>query len=160
MIEQALFDVAWNQMPFSTILLVITSLGLNLVSQIATRFFVNVKESRRIASEAREFRKELMDAIKKGDKVKEEKLKKKEKSIREMELKSSNQRLKSSFIFIIPFMLIYYFVSSIIGPDSVVAKSPTGLLIVGQDLQLFWWYLITSFAFSTLISKLTGTSLD
>jgi uncharacterized membrane protein (DUF106 family) len=155
-----IFEIVWNEIPYSTLLIVLTSLGLNVISQVATRFLVNVEESRRIAREARQFRKELMDAVRKGDKAREEKLRKKEKGIREMELKSSNQRLKASFIFLIPFMLIFWFVSSVVGSTSVVAYSPIHLIFVGPKLELFWWYLITSFAFSTMVSKLAGTSLD
>jgi len=160
LIESMIFEIVWNEIPYSTLLIVLTSLGLNVISQVATRFLVNVEESRRIAREARRFRKELMDAVRKGDKAREEKLRKKEKGIREMELKSSNQRLKASFIFLIPFMLIFWFVSSVVGSASVVAYSPIHLIFVGPSLELFWWYLITSFAFSTMISKLAGTSLD
>jgi len=160
LIESMIFEIVWNEIPYSTLLIVLTSLGLNVISQVATRFLVNVEESRRIAREARQFRKELMDAVRKGDKAREEKLRKKEKGIREMELKSSNQRLKASFIFLIPFMLIFWFVSSVVGSTSVVAYSPIHLIFVGPKLELFWWYLITSFAFSTMVSKLAGTSLD
>jgi len=162
MFEQMVLQIAWNQMPYSTLLLVVTSLGLNLISQVATRFLVNVKDSRRIAREAKQFRSELMDAVKKGDKAREAKLKKKEKSIREMEMKSSNQRLKASFLFLIPFMLIYWFISGLVGATSIVAKSPIQipLVVSPNGVELFWWYLITSFAFSSVITKLAGTSLD
>jgi len=162
MLEQMMLQIAWNKMPYSTLLLVVTSLGLNLISQVATRLLVNVEDSRRIAREAKQFRSELMDAIKKGDKAKEAKLKKKEKSIREMEMKSSNQRLKASFLFLIPFMLIYWFISGLVGATSIVAMSPIQipLVVSPKGVELFWWYLITSFAFSTVITKLAGTSLD
>jgi uncharacterized membrane protein (DUF106 family) len=163
MLEQLVFQIVWNQIPNSTILLVATSVGLNLISQVATRLLTNVDETRRVAREAKQFRSELMDAIKKGDKAKEAKLKKKEKSVREMEMKSSNQRLKASFLFIIPFMLIYYFIASLIGATSVVAQSPIQIPFIvtaAGGVQLFWWYLITSFSFSSLITKLAGTSLD
>jgi uncharacterized membrane protein (DUF106 family) len=162
MLEQIVLQIVWNQIPYSTLLLVVTSVGLNLISQVATRLLTNINESRRVAREAKQFRSELMDAIKKGDKAKEAKLKKKEKSIREMEMKSSNQRLKASFLFIIPFMLIYWFISGLIGATSVVAQSPIQIPIIVSEsgVQLFWWYLITSFAFSSVITKLAGTGLD
>ncbi|MCX8188888.1 MAG: EMC3/TMCO1 family protein [Nitrososphaeria archaeon] len=155
-----MFEIAWNQIPYSTILIIMTSIGLNLVSQIAVRFLVNIEEARRVAREAKAFRKELLDAIKSGDKAKEEKLRKKEKSIQQMELKVSNQRLKATFIFIIPFWLVYIFISSLIGLNTTVAVSPISLPFIGYNLQLFWWYLITSFAFATIITKLVGTSID
>jgi len=162
MLEQIVPQIVWNQIPYSTLLLVVTSIGLNLISQVATRLLTNINESRRVAREAKQFRSELMDAIKKGDKAKEAKLKKKEKSIREMEMKSSNQRLKASFLFIIPFMLIYWFISGLIGATSVVAQSPIQIPIIVSEngVELFWWYLITSFAFSSVITKLAGTGLD
>jgi uncharacterized membrane protein (DUF106 family) len=162
MSEQIALQIVWNQIPYSTLLLVVTSIGLNLISQVATRLLTNINESRRVAREAKQFRSELMDAIKKGDKAKEAKLKKKEKSIKEMEMKSSNQRLKASFLFIIPFMLIYWFISGLIGATSVVAQSPIQIPIIVSEsgVQLFWWYLITSFAFSSVITKLAGTGLD
>ncbi|MEM3786827.1 MAG: EMC3/TMCO1 family protein [Nitrososphaeria archaeon] len=155
-----IFDIPWNQIPYSTILIIVTSIGLNLISQVAVRFLVDVEEARRVAREAKAFRKELLDAIKKGDKAKEEKLRKKEKSIQQMELKASNQRLKATFIFIIPFWFIYIFISSLIGLNTTVAVSPIPLPFIGSKLQLFWWYLITSFAFTTIITKLVGTSIE
>ncbi|MGD0329540.1 MAG: EMC3/TMCO1 family protein [Nitrososphaeria archaeon] len=163
MLEPIVLQIVWKDIPNSTLLLVAMSVGLNIISQVATRLLTNVDEMRRVAREAKQFRGELMDAIKKGDKVKEAKLKKKEKSVRDMEMKSSNQRLKASFIFIIPFMLIYYFIASLIGGASVVASSPIQIPFIvtaAGGVQLFWWYLITSFSFSTLITKLAGTSLD
>jgi len=155
-----IFEIAWNQIPYSTILIIMTSIGLNLTSQIAVRLLVDVEEARRVAREAKAFRRELLDAIKKGDEAKVEKLRKKEKSIQQMEIKSSNQRLKATFIFIIPFWFIYLFISSLIGPTTTVAFSPLPLPFIGDKLQLFWWYLITSFAFATIITKLVGTSIE
>ena len=162
MLEQIVLQIVWNEIPYSTLLLVATSIGLNLISQVATRLLTNVKETRRVAREAKQFRSELMDAIKTGDKAKEAKLKKKEKGIREMEMKSSNQRMKASFLFIIPFMLIYWFISGLIGATSVVAQSPIEIPVIvsNSGVELFWWYLITSFAFSSVITKLAGTGLD
>ncbi|MGQ9468826.1 MAG: EMC3/TMCO1 family protein [Nitrososphaerales archaeon] len=144
-----------------TLLVTFTAIMLNIVSNIATRLLVDVERARRIRAEVKAFRKELKQAILTKNKSKEEKLKKKEKQMMKLEMKMSTERMKPMLFFLIPFILIYYLLASFIGGyNTIVAISPIPLPIIGTEVGLIWWYLISSLAFNGIITKLLGTSLD
>ncbi|MCP8308243.1 MAG: DUF106 domain-containing protein [archaeon] len=144
-----------------TFLVALTAIILNIISNVATRLLTDVGRARRIRAEVRAFRKELRQAMLAKDKAKEEKLRKKEKQMMKLEMKVSTERMKPMLLFWIPFIIIYYLLASFIGGyNTIVAISPMPLPIIGTEIGLIWWYLISSLAFSAIITKLLGTSLD
>ena len=158
--------------PLSTILVTSTALFLNIVSNLATRKLTDIKKFKRVRAETSAFRKELMEATKSRNQAKIAKLKKKEKKMRELEAKTSMERMRPMLFFWIPFIAIYYLLTNFLGGiNTIVAISPftinLGFVNIGQiglegifGLSIFWWYFISSFAFSGIISKLFGTSMD
>jgi len=143
------------------LLVALTAIVLNIISNVATRLLTDVERARRIRAEVRAFRKELRQATLAKDKAKLDKLKKKEKLMMKEEMKISTQRMKPMLLFWIPFIIIYYLLASFIGGyNTIVAISPISLPIIGTEIGLIWWYLISSLAFSAIITKLLGTSLD
>ncbi|MCS7116474.1 MAG: EMC3/TMCO1 family protein [Nitrososphaerota archaeon] len=154
-----------------TLLITGVAIGLVLISNIITRLFVDIERERRVRREVMAYQKALKQAIMSGDESKLAKLKKKEKQMRDLQIKVSFGRMKVMLIFWIPFIAIYYLLINYVGGfDVPVAISPieipfiTAKVVVGNvtiyTLNLFWWYLISSMAFSTAISKLTGTSIS
>jgi len=131
---------------------------------LGRRFLTDVKRSRQVRLEVQQYRSELREAIMRKDKAKEEKLRKKEKQIREMEMRSSLENLKVSMLFALPLLGLWYLLSSIIGLNSVVAHSPIPIPLlfieIPAKMTLWWWYLISSFAFSSVVSKALGVSMD
>jgi uncharacterized membrane protein (DUF106 family) len=153
--------------PEATLVVTLTSIGLGLITQLVTRRVVDLNKERRMKAEVNAFQKEKRDAQLKDDKVKLEKLKKKELAVRQEQAKVSTARLKVTAITFIPLLVVYYLMANFLGGFSVlVAYSPVPIpYVVGQYLStnygwvsLFWWYFLSSFTFSTMLSRLLHTT--
>jgi uncharacterized membrane protein (DUF106 family) len=152
--------------PDSTILVALTSILFSVISNALTRVFVDLEAEKRMRAEVNKFTKELRQAIKTGNKQEEEKLKKKQATIQQMQFKMQKDRFKVVFVTIIPFFLLYYLIIGYIG-SPVVAYSPFYIPFIMEQasnssyfqVSLFGWYLICSFSFSGIISKLFRTSV-
>jgi uncharacterized membrane protein (DUF106 family) len=151
--------------PGSTLLVTITAIGLSLITQLVTRRVVNLDAERRMRAEVSAFNKEKREAALAKDKAKLEKLKKRELPMRQEQAKVSTSRLKVTAITFVPLLAVYYLMASFLGGfNVVVAHSSVPIpYLVGSvppgNMALFWWYMLSSFTFSTLLTKLlhTGT---
>jgi uncharacterized membrane protein (DUF106 family) len=139
------------------------------MSNVATRLLVDLKRERRMRGEVAAFDKELKEAVANKDKDKEEKLKKKKPQMDQMRLKASSGRFKVVIVTWLPFIAVYYlmgdFVSGCKFPSicvsGVVAFSPIPIPFIvaaNGSMVLIWWYFLSSLSFSTLMTKLLGTS--
>ncbi len=163
----AVFTVPAFLPPYSTLLVSLTSLGLGFVTQLVTRQIVDLNAERRMKAEVNAFNKEKRDATTANDKAKLEKLKKRELQVRQAQTKISSARLKVTAITFIPLLGVYYLMSSFLGGFGVIvgyipipipyiagAPAPAG----GWEVSLFWWYFLSSFTFSSLLTRLLHTS--
>ncbi|MFQ6010662.1 MAG: EMC3/TMCO1 family protein [Nitrososphaerales archaeon] len=161
--------------PASTFLVVATAIGLALMSNIVTKVLVDIKKERRINAEVSAFNKELRQAVMGKDKAKEGKLRKREKSMRELQLKTSMGRMKVMFITWIPFIGVWYGLSALLGGfGTAVAVMPFEVhtfemtnLTIGPEggpivpyLGLFWWYFVSSLSFGSILAKALGTTMN
>jgi len=161
--------------PASTALVVVVAIGLALMSNLVTKKMVDVKREKRIHAEVGAFNKELRASVVAKDKPKETKLRKREKAMRELQLKTSMGRMKVMFITWIPFIGIWYGLSFFLGGfGTAVAVMPFGVsqfdmtnLTIGPEfgpiveyLGLFWWYFISSMTFGSILAKLLGTTMN
>lgn len=139
------------------------------MSNVATRLLVDLKRERRMRAEVAAFDKELREATASKDKDKQEKLKKKKPQMDQMRLKASSGRFKVVLVTWLPFIAVYYlmgdFVSGCKFPSicvsGVVAYSPIPIPFIvaaNGSMVLIWWYFLSSLSFSTLMTKLLGTS--
>jgi len=139
------------------------------MSNVATRLLVDLKRERRMRAEVAAFDKELKEATANKDKEKQEKLKKKKPQMDQMRLKASSGRFKVVLVTWLPFIAVYYlmgdFVSGCKFPSicvsGVVAYSPIPIPFIvaaNGSMVLIWWYFLSSLSFSTLMTKLLGTS--
>jgi uncharacterized membrane protein (DUF106 family) len=151
--------------PESTFLVTLTSVGLGLITQFVTRYVVDLNAERRMKAEVGAFNKEKKDATAAGDKAKLEKLKKRELQVRQAQAKVSTSRFKVTAITFIPLLGVYYLMASFLGGFGViVAYSPFPSPIPGYlvnangTISLFWWYFLSSFTFSTMLTKLLHTT--
>ncbi|MEM4311423.1 MAG: EMC3/TMCO1 family protein [Nitrososphaerales archaeon] len=163
-ILQILYQLEYTKPPTSTILVILMALSVNLVSGLARKYLTNVERLRRMNIELKAWRDELRQAISSRDKAKIEKLKKKEKVMAQVQGSLMWENLKPTIFFIIPFFLLWYLMSSLIGLETIVALSPIPIPLIfftiGPELNLWWWYLIVSFAFSSLIVKLLKVDIN
>ena len=156
----------------NTVLVLLEAIGVNLLYAVGRRKFTDMEKMRRYNSEMKAFRQEMTAATKSGDKVKIERLKKKQQQMSKMQAEMSMQNLKPTLLFMVPLMGVYYLVSSFI-KGAFLAVSPVVIpLIITQipsagqpagavmGLNFFWWYMTCSFTFSGIISRLFGLTLD
>lgn len=154
------------EIPNSTLIVIAMALGVNILFAVGRRLLTNVEQMRRIQAELKEYQKELREAIMSRNKVKEEKLRRKKPQMDKLQVKITVDNLKVTFLFFIPLMLLWWLVDSIVGPGTV-AVSPIPIPIplganggpIGPELNLFWWYIISSIAFSGAVTKLFGVGL-
>lgn len=156
------FTIPVVSIPESTLLVTTTSIGLSLVTQLVTRRIVDLDAERRMKAEVSAFNKEKREATLAKDKAKLEKLKKRELPMRQEQAKVSTARLKVTAITFVPLLAVYYLMASFLGGFSVVvAHSPVPIpYLVGAQgtMALFWWYMLSSFTFSTILTKLLHTT--
>ncbi len=148
--------------PESTVIITLTAVSLGLLSNVATRLLVDLKTERRIKAEVAAFDKELKEAMTKGDKDKEERLKKKKPQIDQMRFKASGGRLKVMLVTWLPFIAVYYLMANFVGGFSeAVAYSPIPIpyiVAANGSMVLIWWYFLSSLSFATMLTKLMGTA--
>ena len=109
------------------------------------------------------FRSEMSAAQKAGDKVKLDKLKKKQVQMQKMQAEMSMDQMKPTLLFMVPLLGVYYLVSSFIkNATLVVSPIPIQIFNYGPPIEVpfFWWYMICSFTFSGMITRLFGLSMD
>ena len=159
------------------------SIGMNCAFAMLRKRTTDMGKMTKVMKETSEWRKQYTDAIKKQDKVRVEELKKKQAYVNKMTMEMQQQQMRPMLIYMMPSFLLWIFVfPSIFGAttalspihipfimcsdenvklDQQVDKSgqPKGACSVPGEVFLWGWFLITSFAFSGIISKITGTSM-
>ena len=165
-VAAATFTIPQYKPPESTHLVTLTSVALGLITQLVTRKVVDLNKERRMRAELNSFNKEKREATLANDKVKLERLKKRELSMRQEQAKVSTARLKVTAITFVPLILVYYLMATFLGGYSViVAYTPIPIPVLAAPTQnpsifevsLFWWYFLSSFTFSTMLTRLLHT---
>lgn len=164
---KATFTVPSYRPPDSTVVVTLTSLGLGFITQVVTRRVVDLNKERRMRAEVNAFNKEKREATLAKDQVKLDKLKKRELAMRQEQAKVSTARLKVTGITFVPLLVVYYLMATFLGGYGViVAFTPIPIpvlaaptLVAGTyEVSLFWWYFLSSFTFSTMLSRLLHTT--
>jgi uncharacterized membrane protein (DUF106 family) len=159
------------------------SIGLNFAFAMLRKKTTDMGKMTKVMKETNEWRKQYTEAIRKQDKVRVEELKKKQAYVNKMTMEMQQQQMRPMLIYMMPSFLLWIFVfPSIFG--ATVALSPIhfpwitcsdqnvrldqqvdnsgqskGACSVPGEVFLWGWFLITSFSFSGIISKITGTSM-
>lgn len=159
------------------------AIGMNYAFAILRKKTTDVGKMAKVMKETNEWRKQYTEAIRKQDKVRVEELKKKQAYVNKMTMEMQQQQMRPMLIYMMPSFLIWIFVfPSIFGATTAVSPihipwimcseenvkldqqvdesgQPKGACSVKGEVFLWGWFLITSFAFSGIISKITGTSM-
>ncbi|MDP7981620.1 MAG: EMC3/TMCO1 family protein [Conexivisphaerales archaeon] len=156
---------ALRVMPYSTLFVAAVALALNVVANAVTRATMDIDMYRRVQKEYSEYQKQLRAALRTGDPDKADKVRKRYKPVEEQMLKLQMDRMKISFYYLIPFIVLYYLLAWFMG-QVPVAVSPYhfNLLIVsattplgpGYAMNMVTWYIFTSVAFSVIVTRLFG----
>ncbi|HEV8386363.1 MAG TPA: EMC3/TMCO1 family protein [Nitrososphaera sp.] len=171
----------------ATIIAMLISVGMNFAFAMLRKKTTDIDKMQRVMKETTEWRKQYTDAIKKKDKVRIDELKKRQAYVNKMALEMQQQQMRPMFIYMIPSFMIWIFVfPTIFG--GTVSISPIELPFIScsesnvqndtqlrnqtdpslgvkgpcelpGEMYLWGWFLVTSFGFSGIISKVTKTSM-
>jgi uncharacterized membrane protein (DUF106 family) len=145
----------YHSIPASTLFTLTVAGVLALVTNSANRFLVDVKRAAAVTKEVNAWRKEFEKARKSDNKKLVAQLTKKQQAMMKLQSEVAFDRMKVSFIFIIPFWIVWIVLSGSFG-TAVVAHSPIQIPFAGANLTFFYWYLISSFTISLPLSRVLG----
>ena len=171
----------------ASVIALIISVAMNFAFALLRKKTTDIEKMKRVMKETTEWRKQYTDAIKKQDKARIQELKKRQAYVNKMALEMQQQQMRPMFIYMIPSFMIWIFVFPAIfggtvslspiyvpwimcGDENVqkdiqprnqtdLTAGPTGPCKVPGEVYLWGWFLITSFAFSGIISKVTKTNM-
>jgi uncharacterized membrane protein (DUF106 family) len=159
------------------------SIGMNCAFALLRKRTTDIDKMSRVMKETNEWRKQYTDAIRKQDKIRVEELKKKQAYVNKMTMEMQQQQMRPMLIYMMPSFLLWIFVfPSVFGATTAISPIQIPWLMCSDDnvkldqqvdqtgqvkgacsipgeVFLWGWFLITSFAFSGIISKITGTSM-
>jgi len=145
--------------PYSTLFILLLSFFLSLVTSLTNRLLTKREQMRAWTQEIAAWREDSRKASRTGDKKLMAKVKKQQKHIMQMQSKMTWQSMKTSFIWFIPLMMLWwFFLTPVFGPVGPVAYLPW----FGSEplpLSYVYWYLLCSFLSGALLSRLLGLGM-
>jgi uncharacterized membrane protein (DUF106 family) len=145
----------YHSIPMSTLLTLTIAGTLALITTTANRFLVDVKRAAAVTKEVNAWRKEFEKARKSNNKKLLAQLTKKQQAMMKLQSEVAFDRMKVSFIFLVPFWAVWLVLSGSFG-QTIVAHSPIQIPLAGVNLSFFYWYLICSFTISLPLSRMFG----
>ena len=151
-----MIDIA--AIPLATVVIMLTAVAVSFLNMGINRLLITRmcgwEEYRVMQKETSEYRSQMMKAMRANDQKLVEKLKKKESQINNMQKKMMKPQtilLPISFSYII---IWYVFLIPVYGGNPVAVVpgiAPTGIPVI-------FWYMICSFFFGTLASRVVGVT--
>lgn len=159
------------------------AIGMNIAFALLRKKTTDIEKMNKVMKETNEWRKQYTEAIKKQDKARVAELKKRQAHVNKMAMEMQQQQMRPMLIYMAPSFLLWIFVFPTIFGQTVAispieipwimcgeqnAKTdiqldekgdPKGACSVRGEVYLWGWFLITSFAFSGIISKVTQTAM-
>ena len=147
------------------------SIGLNFAIALLRKKTTDFEKMNKVMKETNEWRKQYTAAIKKQDRVLIEELKKKQAYVNKMSMEMQQQQMRPMLLYMVPSFMLWIFVfptifgqTTALSPIHIPWIMCTGVdikasCLVPGEVFLWGWFLITSFAFSGVISKVTKTTM-
>jgi uncharacterized membrane protein (DUF106 family) len=176
-------DPLFPDMVSAMLVAALIAIAMNFGMALLRKRTTDMNKMNRVMKETNEWRKQYTDAIRKRDKARVEELKKKQASVNKMTMEMQQQQMRPMLIYMMPSLMIWIFVfPAVFGQTTALSPiqipwitcseenvqldqeidtdgTPKGACSVPGELFLWGWFLITSFAFSGIISKVTKTSM-
>ena len=154
-LREILFPVL--DVPSSAIFIFGVAFCLVLLVVTINRLAVDIKKIQAFELEIRKHTNDLNKAKANNDKTALRRLKREELRLKQLRSYVLKQRLNSSFITVIPLMMIYIIINTVyIGKQ--VATLPFDFPFVGRSAPFPIWYLLCYFTIYLPLSKLFGVS--
>jgi uncharacterized membrane protein (DUF106 family) len=159
------------------------AIGMNVAFALLRKKTTDIEKMNKVMKETNEWRKQYTDAIKKQDKARVAELKKRQAYVNKMAMEMQQQQMRPMLIYMAPSFMLWIFVFPAIFGQTVAISpidipwimcgeqnvktdtqldekgDPKGACSVRGEVYLWGWFLITSFAFSGIISKVTRTAM-
>ncbi|MDI9644481.1 MAG: EMC3/TMCO1 family protein [Candidatus Verstraetearchaeota archaeon] len=140
--------------PWSVVTIFAITVLMAVISSGVTRAVVDIELVRRRTLELRAWQKEYTQALREKDEKALARIKKKEAAMRAAQAEMSKEQFKPLIFTMIPFFIFYYIFYAVFGFNQLtVAYSPIPLPFVGEKLNFWVWYLLSSFSISPLIQR-------
>jgi len=132
--------------------------AVSFATSLSNRLLTNREQLKAWNKEIRDWRADSLKARRIGDKKLMAKVKKQEQHVMRLQSKMSLQSMKTTFLWFIPLMLMWYvFLPQIVPLSETVAYLPW---FSGEfPLPVFYWYLLCSFLASALFTRLLGLGM-
>jgi len=149
-----------NFIPNSTLFILSLSFAVSFATSLSNRLLTNREQLRAWNKEISQWRADSLKARRTDDKKLMAKVKKQERHVMQLQSKMMWQSMKTSFLWFIPLLLMWYvFLPQIIGIAEIVAYLPWGWGSEELLLSVFLWYLLCSFFASALFTRLFGLGM-
>ena len=132
------------------VIISIAAIGMNLISALLTKYLVYTPEFVRKRAELDKFKREYEEARRRGDKKRLRKLEKRRVVMKKIEAELAVKTLRPFIITLAVFWLIWWLLSNLYSGLGQFVLLPFPLPLIGVSSNYFWWYLISSLAFSPL----------
>lgn len=140
------------QAPSATIFILLLAAFLTFLTTFVNRLFTKPEQLKAWRKEIKAWTDEFRDAQKSKDKKRLAKVEKQKDRILKLQQKMSWQSMKVSLLFFVPFILMWQVLAGIY-------RGPVAFLPGFGPLTIIFWYLICSFFFSTVFSRIFGVGL-
>jgi uncharacterized membrane protein (DUF106 family) len=148
-----------QQPPLATILILLMSVAVNVVFGFMGRRSMDIDEYRRITIESRIAQQEVMAAMKSGNQRRISKAQKRQQELSQEQMKISGNRMKASFFFLIPLMILWPILGRFFG-DTIIAYMPFKSPFSGLELKMFNWYFLCSITTSIITQRVLGLTFE
>jgi uncharacterized membrane protein (DUF106 family) len=151
--------------PLATIIVMLVAVTISFLNMGINRLLITRmcgwEEYKVMRKETSEYQSQLMKAMRANDTKRVEKLKRKESQMRNMQNKMMKPQMilfpiSMSYIVIWWFFLIPTFGDAVAGVAILPGIAPGALMATG--LPVIYWYMICSFFFGTLASRIMGVT--
>ena len=151
-----MIDIA--TIPVATLVVMLVAVAVSFLNMVINRLLVTRicgwEEYKVMRKETSEYQSQLMQAMRANDTKRVQKLKRKESQIRNMQSKMMKPSMLMFPISMVYIIIWYIFLIPTFGANAVAVVpglAPTGIPVI-------YWYMICSFFFGTLASRIIGTN--
>jgi len=156
-----MIDIA--TIPVATLVVMLVAVAVSFLNMVINRLLVTRicgwEEYKVMRKETSEYQSQLMQAMRAKDTKRVEKLKKKETQIRNMQSKMMKPQMILLPISMSYIVIWYLFLIPTFGADAVaiVPGIALNMTAIPNGIPVFIWYLLCSFFFGSLASRVIGT---
>jgi uncharacterized membrane protein (DUF106 family) len=149
--------------PLATIVIMIVALTISFLNMVINRLLITRmcgwEEYKVMRKETSEYQSQLMKAMRSNDTKRVEKLKRKESQMRNMQNKMMKPQMILFPISMSYIVIWWFFLIPTFGGDAVAIVpgiAPGALMATG--IPVIYWYMLCSFFFGTLASRIIGVT--